>query len=253
MISIIIPVLNEAAIVGAALDNLFRQSGNYEIIVVDGGSGDGTCEVVQRLPVRLVHKPKPMPPGIGSQINLGAEQARGHILIFLHVDVQLPPDGIARVEAALAEPQIIGGGFMPVFHGATSGSGRLMLGLVERAWRARTRIFHWFAGDVAPFIRTAVFRQGGGYPTASFAADWDFAAHLRRLGRLAIIREPVRVDCRRHVYNGVLKTLLVTGSLEVMYRMGVDRAFLRDWYRRWLPRERELQRELHGSNGRQIS
>jgi hypothetical protein len=69
---------------------------------------------------------------------------------------------------------------------------------------------------------------------------------MRKLGQLAVIREPVRVHCRRHLQNGVLKTLLVTGSVELMYRMGADRSFLRDWYRTWLPRERDV---LAGERG----
>ncbi len=241
MISIIVPVLNEAAIVGTALENLLKQNGNFEVIVVDGGSGDGTCDVVKRFPVRLVHKPSTLSSGIGRQINLGAQVAQGNILMFLHIDVQLPPGGLAQVERALAEPQVIGGGFVPAFHGQVPYSQRLVLNLVERVWQARTRTFHWFAGDVAPFIRTDVFRQCGGYPSACFAADWDFAAQLRRLGRLVAIQAPVRVDSRRHIQNGIVKTLLVTGSIEFMYRLGVDRAFLRSWYRKWLPHERELR------------
>jgi hypothetical protein len=63
-----------------------------------------------------------------------------------------------------------------------------------------------------------VFRRCGGYPSTCFASDWDFAAQLHRLGRLALIHEPVRVHCRRHVQNGVLKTLLVAGSAEVLKR-----------------------------------
>jgi hypothetical protein len=159
--------------------------------------------------------------------------------MFLHVDVQLPPNGIGCVEAALAEPQFIGGGFLPTFYGPVPESERLMLALVERVWQLRTRAFRWFAGDTAPFIRTEVFRRSGGYSSACFASDWDFAERMRKLGRLALINEPVRVHCRRHVSNGVVKTLLVTGSVELMYRLGADRVFLRDWYRKWLPRERE--------------
>ena len=113
-----------------------------------------------------------------------------------------------------------------------------MLAFIERVWKTRTHLFHWFAGDTAPFIRREVFWRCGGYPPACFASDWDFAERMRRLGRLAVIREPVRVHCRRHVSNGVLKTLLVTGSVELMYRVGANRGFLRNWYRTWLPRER---------------
>jgi glycosyltransferase involved in cell wall biosynthesis len=238
MISIIIPVLNEVAIVEAALETLLRQEGDYEVIVVDGGSADGTCDVVRQFPVRLMHIPPSLPPGLACQINQGAQQAQGDVLLFLHVDVQLPPQAAANIEAALADPQLIGGGFLPAFCGPVPDSERLMLALIERVWKMRTRVFHWFAGDTAPFIRRDQFWRCGGYPPACFASDWDFADRMRRRGRLAVIREPVHVHCRRHVSNGVLKTLLVTGSVELMYRMGADRGFLRKWYRTWLPRER---------------
>ena len=241
MISIIMPVLNEAAIIRTALDILLQQAGNYEIIIVDGGSHDGTCDLAQRFPIQLVRMPRDRPPGIGSQINLGAERATGDVLLFLHADVQLPSNAMTHIDAALSEPDIVGGGFVPAFARSAHSAQRLMLKLVERGWQTRTRVFCWFAGDTAPFVRTEAFTRSGGYPATSFASDWDFAAQLRKLGRLAVIREPVCVDSRRHIYNGVLKTLLVTGSIELMYQLGADRDFLRDWYRRWLPRERELR------------
>lgn len=240
MISVIVPVLNEVAIAGAALEKLLRQRGDYEVIVVDGGSDDGTCDVVRRLPVRLLHLPPAVPPGLGSQINRGAQEARGTVLVFLHVDVQLPPRGLAHIEAALVDPQIIGGGFVPVYGGPVPDSERLSLALVERAWQTRTRLFRWFAGDTAPFIRREVFSRGGGYPPAGFASDWDFADRLRRAGRLAVIHEPALVSSRRLVQNGVLRTILATGAVELMYRMGADRVFLRRCYRAWLPGERQV-------------
>src|SRR5262245_9360321 len=153
MISIIIPVLNEVALVEVALEALLRQEGDYEVIVVDGGSADGTRDVVRQFPVRLMHIPPSLPPGLACQINQGAQQAQGDVLLFLHVDGQLPPQAAAHIEAALADPRLIGGGFLPAFCGSVPALERPMLALVERAWRARTRIFHWFAGDTAPFIR----------------------------------------------------------------------------------------------------
>src|SRR5262245_8542981 len=147
MISIIIPVLNEVAIAGAALETLLRQAGDYEVIVVDGGSADGTCDVVRQFPVRLVHIPPSLPAGLACQLNQGARQAQGNVLLFLHIDVQLPPEAARHIEAVLADPHLIGGGFLPAFYGSVPDSERLMLALIERAWSARTRVFHWFAGD----------------------------------------------------------------------------------------------------------
>ena len=239
MLSVIVPVLNEAAIIGAALGSLLRQPGHYEVIVVDGGSTDDTCDLVRALPVRLIQLPPGQSAGIGSQINLGAAQARGDVLLFLHADVRLPPGAVTLINACLSDPGIVGGGFVPGFSEAAPGAQARMLKVVERFWQNRTRLFCWFAGDTAPFIRAEAFKRMGGYPPASFASDWDFAGQLRALGPLAVIPEPVIVDSRRHIQNGVLKTLLVTGSIELMYRLGAGRDFLRGWYRWWLPRERE--------------
>jgi len=238
MVSVVIPVLNEEAIVGAALETLLQQRGAYEVIVVDGGSADGTCEVVRQFPVQLVHQPTSIPPGLSSQINRGAQKARGNILLFLHIDVQLPPHGLANIEAALADPDVVGGGFIPSFYGPVPASARLRLAVVERVWKMGTPRLHWFVGDTAPFIRTDVFWRSGGYPPAVFASDLDFARRLQKLGRLAVIRDPARIHNRRLVQNGVFTTSLVTLSVNIFFNLRADRVFLRNWYRKWLPRER---------------
>lgn len=238
MVSIIVPVFNEAALIGRAVDALLAQPGPHEVIVVDGGSADGTPEVVARSGARLARLPAGIPPGLGNQINYGSREARGDILLFLHCDVTLPLDGVKRIIEACADPRIVGGGFVPAFTGPAPAGERMMLKAVERVWQTRTRVFGWFAGDTAPFIRAALFRQVGGYPTTVFAPDWDFAKKLRALGPRAVIAQPVGVDSRRHVFNGVLKTLCVTGVVEALYRLGADRARLRRIYQKWLPRER---------------
>lgn len=238
MISVIIPVLNECALVGPALEALLQQRGDYEVIVADGGSQDGTCEVVQRFPVQLVHQPPSVPPGLGSQINRGAQQAGGSVLVFLHIDVSLPPRGISRIGAALSDPRVIGGGFVPSFYGPVPATARLSLALVEGVWKIGTVGLKWFVGDTAPFVRSDVFWRSGAYPAAGFASDWEFARRMQKLGRLAVIRDPARVHSRRLVQNGVFKTMLVTLSVAVLYNLRADRVFLHQWYQRWLPRER---------------
>ena len=138
----------------------------------------------------------------------------------------------------MADLAVVGGGFLPSFKGRGSGFTWTLLRLVESGWRVRARVFHWIAGDQAPFIRREILLAHGGYPMVRLAEDWAFAARLRSLGPLAVIDQSVEVSPRRHVANGVLKTLVVTGSIEAMYRAGVSTGFLARWYRYWLPRER---------------
>ena len=158
--------------------------------------------------------------------------------MFLHADVRLPNRAVELVQEARAGDFVAGGGFLPHFTGNVSGVQRRLLQGVERVWRERTRRFTWFAGDTAPFVRATRLAVAGGYPMTGFASDWDFATILRSLGRLAVISDSVLVNARRHILNGVVKTLAVTGSVEAMYHMGVNRPFLRRWYKRWLPSDR---------------
>jgi glycosyltransferase involved in cell wall biosynthesis len=238
MISVIIPVLNEVALIGSALETLLWQQGDYEIIVADGGSCDGTIEVVEKFPVLFVPQPTGAPAGLGSQINRGAQKAAGNGLVFLHIDVELPPGGITRIEAALKDRRVVGGGFIPSYYGPVPASARWRLAIVEHFWQIGTGGLNWFVGDTGPFIRTDVFWRSGGYPPADFASDWDFGRRLQKLGRLVAIREPVRVHSRRLVQNGVFRTMLVTLSVAMLYNLQADRVFLRRWYQRWLPRDR---------------
>lgn len=237
MISAIIPTLNEEAMIGPAVQALLDDPTACEVLVVDGGSRDRTKPIVQAFgpPVRLVEQASR---GRGAAYNQAAALARGEILLFLHADSRLPPAGLGLIEAALRAPAVVGGGFLPRFAETEAESAPLTLHLVERVWRKRTTAFLWFAGDQAPFVRRDGFAACGGYPEIRLAEDWAFARRLRALGQLVVIDQPVRVSARRHLSNGVLKTLLVTGSVEVMFRAGVEPAFLAWWYRRWLPRER---------------
>lgn len=240
MISAIIPTLNEETIIGAAVQALLADPTDCEILVVDGGSQDRTASIVRRFgpPVRLVEQDPHGLRGRGAAYNQAAALAQGDILLFLHADTRLPPAGLALIEAALTKPSVVGGGFLPTFAEAGDRRSRVMLRLIERVWQIRSQAFGWFAGDQAPFIRRDAFLACGGYPAIRLAEDWAFARRLRALGQLAIIGRPVKVGARRHLHNGVLKTLVVTGSVEVMYWIGVKPSFLAWWYRRWLPRER---------------
>ena len=108
MISVIIPTLNEAATLESFLQNLLSQVGRFEIILADGGSSDGTLEVLNRFSgIRLIKSGG----GRGRQMNEGAREARGEILLFLHADTTLPPHAFRKIEAALADSSVEAGSF----------------------------------------------------------------------------------------------------------------------------------------------
>lgn len=240
VISVIIPTLNEEQVIGDALAALQAERTPAEILVIDGGSRDRTAEIVRGSggAVRYLGQDPAGPRGRGAACNQAARHAEGDVLLFLHVDSRLPEGGLALVDRAMRDPAVAGGGFLPTFGEAGRGLVRALLVANERVWRWRTRAFRWFAGDQAPFIRRDLLAASGGYPTIRLAEDWAFASRLRSFRRLAIIERPVTVNPRRYLANGVVKTLLVTGSVEAMYRLGLSPALLAWWYRRWLPRER---------------
>jgi glycosyltransferase involved in cell wall biosynthesis len=239
VISIIVPTMNEERIITTTLRALLAEPTPHEILVVDGGSIDRTVEVARSFgPVRVVVQEPDGPAGRGSAYNQAACLAAGEILLFLHADVRLPPGGLGLVQAALADAEVVGGGFVATFGGAGRGLSRILLRLDELVWATRTRLFRWFAGDQAPFVRREAFLASGGYPPIRLAEDWALADLLRGLGRLAVIKQPVTVSPRRFLANGVLKTIAVTLSVEMMYRIGASPRLLRWWYRRWLPHER---------------
>lgn len=107
MVSIIVPALNEAAEIAATLRTLQDLEGDKEIVVVDGGSDDGTAELAAQLGTTVVHTNR----GRGVQQHTGAEHANGDVLWFVHADVIPPPHALADIMAALNDPSVVGGNF----------------------------------------------------------------------------------------------------------------------------------------------
>ncbi len=196
IISIILPVLNEAPILGATL-TILAPAPDLEIIVADGGSTDATLAVAAGFPrVHLVKAPR----GRGSQMNAGARAARGDLLVFLHADTFLAPAQLAALRRAAGDPRVRAGAFELRLTPPT-----LFLRFI--AWGAnwRSRLFNLPYGDQAIFVRRDLFFAVGGF-THQRPEDLDLVIRLRRLTRLHLLRPPVASSGRKWRRHGNLKT-----------------------------------------------
>ena len=196
VISLILPVLNEAPILPEALSGL-PQAADLEIILVDGGSTDATREVAARFPrVRWVSAPR----GRGVQMNAGARLARGDFFVFLHIDTILITDHLAALRQAVLDPRVGAGAFELRLTPPTP-----FLRFI--AWGAnwRSRLFRLPYGDQAIFVRRDLFLALGGFAHCH-PEDLDLVLRLRRLTRVRLLTPPVSSSGRRWLKHGSLRT-----------------------------------------------
>ena len=222
-ISVIIPVLNEGANLKKTLAKV-QQDQDVEIIVVDGGSKDGTVEIAKKYGVKVIVSPQP---GRSFQMNFGAKEAVGDILLFLHGDTILPGGYSQKIIAAFTKTKTIAG----AFELAIDGEG-FSLRLVETAVNWRSRFLYLPYGDQAMFVKASVFWELGGFPNLPIMEDFVFIRQLKSLGTIAIIPNPVITSGRRWQKLGVWKTTLLNQGIVMGYYLGVSPERLARWYRR---------------------
>jgi rSAM/selenodomain-associated transferase 2 len=222
-ISIIIPTLNEAAGIRATLEPLqpLRARG-HEVIVVDGGSADGTAELARALADCVLASER----GRGAQQNAGAEAATGGVLLFLHADTRLPEGADARVLDGLRASGRGWGRFDVRLSGAHP-----MLRVVERSMGWRSRITGIATGDQAMFVRRDWFARAGGFPDIPLMEDVALSRVLSRLGPPLCLRDRVVTSSRRWEQRGVFRTIALMWRLRLEYALGADPARLAERYR----------------------
>jgi len=202
MISIITPVLNEEKNIRSFLYHLDSLDGDFELILVDGGSSDRTVEEVRKWKDRSNRNITILETcrGRGTQMNKGADAAKGDILLFLHVDCSLRKDALFLIEKAINEKNAIGGGFKQAFSNPDfflkfqSAFGNL------RVWA--TGIFF---GDFGIFLKSDIFRKIGGYDEIPFLEDVELCRKAKRHGRLIQIDRRILTSPRRYLKKGKLK------------------------------------------------
>lgn len=221
-LSIVMPALNEAASIGAALSGLatLRDSG-VEVIVVDGGSTDATVELARPLADRVLVAPR----GRAAQMNAGAAQATGDVVLFLHADTRLPPDACPAMASALAAGKRWGR-FDVLIEGRSA-----WLMLVARMMNLRSRLTGIATGDQAIFVRRSAFSEVGGYPDQPLMEDIELSIRLKQLGPPACLRERVITSGRRWEANGVWRTIMLMWRLRFDYWRGIPAEQLASRYR----------------------
>jgi rSAM/selenodomain-associated transferase 2 len=226
-LSVIIPTLNEAKTLTQTLDSLVPQH-PVEVIVVDGGSTDGTVEIARSHQVTVITAS----PGRASQLNAGAQAATGQVLLFLHSDTRLPPHFDRQVQQALTQ------GVAGAFRLAIDGPG-WPLRLVEWGVNLRSRYLGWPYGDQGLFLTAELFHELGGFALVPIMEDVDLVQRLRQRGAIVMTPEAVTTSGRRWQTHGVLYTTLVNQAMLMGYWLEIDRERLARWYRHRPGRPRE--------------
>lgn len=213
-LSIIIPCLNEAGEIGATLLACRSVcSADTEIIVVDGGSGDGTPEIARTMADRVLLAPR----GRASQMNAGAQRARGDVLLFLHADSRLPADAETLVLNELARSCRQWGRFDVTI----SGSHRL-LPAIAALMNVRSRCTRIATGDQGLFVTRALFESAGRFPDIPLMEDIALSVNLAKTGAPLCLRQRVTTSGRRWEKHGVLRTVLLMWRLRFAYWRGVS-------------------------------
>ena len=208
-LSIIIPALDEAAGIVAALEALapLRASG-HEVIVADGGSGDGTRELAAALADRVVAAPR----GRARQMNAGAGVAGGDALLFLHADTRLPANADRVIFHSLKKHPW--GRFDVAIDGRSP-----LLAVVAFFMNLRSRLTGIATGDQAIFVRRDAFP---GFPEIALMEDVAFSKAMKRCAPPACLRDKVSTSGRRWERNGVASTVLLMWRLRLAYFLGAS-------------------------------
>ena len=222
-VSIIIPTLNEATTIKACLGQFEFETESLEVIVVDGGSDDGTPGIVRSCPrARLIE------PGMQSravQMNAGAAASSGDVLLFLHADTRLPDRWREFVTESIFGRGKAGGRFrFNIAHASR------IYRWIARGTNFRSRFLGITYGDQAIYTTREAFEAVGGFPGIPVFEDARFADRLKKAGGLDWIDEAVVTSARRWERRGPVRTLLLTWLLRLLYTLFVPPRFLARFY-----------------------
>jgi len=191
--------------------------------VVDGGSNDDTVGIAKSLGARVITSAPPR----ARQMNRGAAQATGDVLVFLHADTRLPEKFEDFIFNSFKQPGMVAGAFQLRIDSPMPG-----LRLIERLTNWRSRCLKTPYGDQTIFISSRVFHQVGGFPDIPIMEDFELVRRLRKQGEIATLPVPVSTSPRRWQSLGILKTTLINQLVIATYFLGIAPEVIARWYRR---------------------
>jgi len=211
--SIIVPTLNEAGGIAAALGRLLPVRREAEIIVADGGSEDGTADLARSIADRVVVSAR----GRAKQMNAGAAVARGQVLVFLHADTALPDDALPLIAIGMATTGRAWGRFDITVAGTDP-----LLAAVSVLMNVRSRWTGIATGDQAMFMTREAFDAAAGFPEIPLMEDIEMSQRLKALTKPLCVRSRAITSARRWERDGVLRTIVLMWRIRFAYAMGVS-------------------------------
>ena len=222
-LSIIMPVLNESAMLEYSLQQLTPLRGQgAELIVVDGGSDDATAAIAASHADRLLHSER----GRARQMNAGADAATGEILLFLHADTLLPKGALEAIVNGLATSKLSWGRFDVCI----SGKSRIFW-LIASLMNLRSRLTGIATGDQAIFVQRMDFFAVGGFPVQDLMEDIELSRRLKHRSPPLCLHKHVTTSGRRWEQRGIWRTIWLMWRLRFLYWLGVPASRLAMEYR----------------------
>jgi rSAM/selenodomain-associated transferase 2 len=211
-VALVVPVLNEATIVEATLRRLERDFAACELVVVDGGSTDGTGRLASAY-ARVIETEQ----GRAGQMNAGAAATTSDVIWFVHADTTIDSAALDQMRASLEDDSVVGGGLSLRFD-------RRSAGLDYLAWSSnlRARRLGWVFGDQAMFVRRATFEALGGFADLPLMEDLELSRRLKNVGNVVLLEATSTASARRIAQHGTWSMITFMQYLKALYLLGVD-------------------------------
>ena len=221
-ITIIIPVINEKKIITNIINDLLKYP-SIEVIFVDGGSQDKTVSIIKKSGFKVISSPLCQR---SQQMNLGAKEATGDILLFLHGDTFLPENFPQTIFNMITKKDFVAGAFRLKID-----SDKKIFRCLEMLVNWRSQFFSLPYGDQGIFLAKKQFESVNGFDNLAIMEDFALIKKLQTKGKIYLTKESVITSARRWEKLGIFKTTIINQVMIIGYYLGIENQKLANIYR----------------------